>query len=71
MRVALRIIVTLAIAGQAALSVTTSDAPALTAIAPSAGNTAGGTPFTVTGTGFLGGATVKLGNVSSAGADRT
>jgi len=38
-------------------------APTVTSIAPSAGPTGGGTPVTVTGAGFLPGATVKIGNV--------
>lgn len=39
-------------------------APAVTSIAPSTGPTGGGTPVTISGTGFLPGATVKIGNVS-------
>ncbi|OGF17554.1 MAG: hypothetical protein A2W00_05540 [Candidatus Eisenbacteria bacterium RBG_16_71_46] len=39
-------------------------APSVTSILPSAGNTAGGTPVTIAGTGFLPGATVKIGGVA-------
>ena len=38
-----------------------------TAISPVSGTTAGGTPVTITGTGFLAGATVKLGGTSATG----
>jgi glucose/arabinose dehydrogenase len=40
-------------------------APTVTAIAPNSGVTTGGTTVTVTGTGFLAGATVKLGGTSA------
>ncbi len=36
-------------------------APSVTAVSPASGGTSGGTPVTVTGTGFLSGATVSLG----------
>ncbi len=36
----------------------------VTSIAPASGNIAGGTPFTVTGLGFVAGASVKIGNVA-------
>lgn len=40
-------------------------APSITSIAPSSGSSAGGTPITITGTGFQSGATVKVGGVSA------
>jgi hypothetical protein len=39
--------------------------PVVTSIKPSAGPTTGGTKVTITGTGFIAGATVKLGTVSA------
>src|SRR5205814_4261318 len=48
---------------------TTSSAPppTVSAISPSSGTAAGGTPVTITGTGFLAGATVKLGGTAATG----
>ena len=40
-------------------------APTVTAITPNSGSTDGGTTVTITGTGFLAGATVKLGGTSA------
>ena len=42
-------------------------APAVTAISPNNGSTLGGTPVTITGTGFQSGATVSLGGVAATG----
>jgi RHS repeat-associated protein len=42
-------------------------APTVTAISPPSGTTAGGTPVTITGTGFLAGATVSLGGTAATG----
>lgn len=42
--------------------------PAVTAISTSSGSTAGGTPLTVTGTGFVTGAVVEIGGVPCTGA---
>ncbi len=42
-------------------------APTVTAITPNSGPVAGGTTVTITGTGFLSGATVKLGGTSATG----
>ena len=42
-------------------------APTVSAISPATGTTAGGTAVTITGTGFLAGATVKLGGTSATG----
>jgi len=42
-------------------------APTVTSISPSSGTAAGGTPVTITGTGFLAGATVKLGGTTATG----
>ncbi len=42
-------------------------APTVTAITPNSGSTAGGTNVTITGTGFLTGAGVKLGGTSATG----
>lgn len=39
--------------------------PSITSISPSNGNTAGGTPITITGTGFLAGATVTIGGITA------
>lgn len=39
--------------------------PAVTAIAPESGSTVGGTAVTITGTGFLSGATVSIGDVAA------
>ncbi len=46
---------------------TSNPAPTVNGIGPSSGTTAGGTPVTITGTGFLAGATVKLGGTSATG----
>src|SRR6185436_12254133 len=46
---------------------TTNPAPTVSAITPNSGTTAGGTAVTITGTGFLAGATVKLGGTSATG----
>ena len=40
-------------------------APTVASIAPNTGTTAGGTPVTITGTGFLAGATVSLGGTAA------
>ena len=42
-------------------------APAVTAISPTSGTTSGGTAVTITGTGFLTGATVSLGGTAATG----
>ncbi len=42
-------------------------APNVSGISPAAGTTAGGTAVTVTGTGFLSGASVKFGSTSASG----
>ena len=42
-------------------------APTVSAISPTSGTTAGGTPVTITGTGFLAGATVSLGGTAATG----
>jgi hypothetical protein len=42
-------------------------APTVSAISPATGTTAGGTAVTITGTGFLTGATVKLGGTTATG----
>jgi hypothetical protein len=42
-------------------------APTVTLITPNTGSTAGGTPVTITGTGFVAGATVSLGGTSATG----
>ena len=39
--------------------------PAITAVSPSSGPTAGGTPVTITGSGFIAGATVSIGGVAA------
>jgi len=44
---------------------TPNPAPTVTAVTPSSGPTNGGTAVTITGTGFLAGATVKLGGTSA------
>ena len=49
----------------------TNPAPTVSAISPVSGTTAGGTPVTITGTGFLTGATVKLGGTSATGVSVT
>ena len=46
---------------------TTNPAPTVSAISPTSGTTAGGTPVTITGTGFLTGATVSLGGTAATG----
>ena len=43
----------------------TNSAPAVISIAPGSGSTSGGTSVTITGTGFLTGATVKLGGTAA------
>ena len=45
----------------------TSPGPVVAAISPAAGPTAGGTPVTITGSGFAGGATVAVGGVAATG----
>ena len=42
-------------------------APTVSAISPTSGSTSGGTAVTITGTGFLSGATVKFGSTSATG----
>ena len=42
-------------------------APTVSGVSPTSGTTAGGTPVTITGTGFLAGATVKLGGTAATG----
>ena len=49
----------------------TNPAPTVSSISPVSGTTAGGTPVTITGTGFLTGATVKLGGTSATGVSVT
>ena len=46
---------------------TTNPAPTVTSITPNSGTINGGTAVTVTGTGFLAGATVKLGGTAATG----
>ncbi len=46
---------------------TSNPAPAVTSIAPPSGTTAGGTPVTIMGTGFLAGASVTLGGTAATG----
>ena len=43
----------------------TNPAPTVSSIAPSSGSTSGGTSVTITGTGFLTGATVKIGGTAA------
>src|SRR5205814_2460657 len=45
----------------------TNPAPTVSAITPNSGSTGGGTPVTITGTGFLAGATVSLGGKAEKG----
>ena len=45
----------------------TNPAPTVTAITPNSGTTNGGTPVTITGTGFLAGATVSVGGTAATG----
>jgi hypothetical protein len=47
--------------------VSSNPAPTVTAITPTSGTTAGGTAVTITGTGFLSGATVSLGGTAATG----
>ena len=47
--------------------VTSNPAPTVTAIGPTSGTTAGGTAVSITGTGFLTGATVSLGGTAATG----
>jgi hypothetical protein len=49
------------------LNGTGNPAPTVSSISPSSGTANGGTPVTITGTGFLAGATVKLGGTSATG----
>ena len=49
------------------LTSVSNPAPTVGAISPHSGTTAGGTPVTITGTGFLAGATVKVGGSSATG----
>ena len=42
-------------------------APTVTSVSPSSGPESGGTPVTITGTGFVAGATVKIGGVTCTG----
>ena len=44
-------------------------APTVTAISPNSGSTSGGTLVSITGTGFLAGATVSLGGTTAMGGD--
>ena len=44
---------------------TTTPAPTVTAVSPSTGVDTGGTPITITGTGFTSGATVKVGGTAA------
>ena len=46
-------------------------APAITSVAPNSGDAAGGTAITITGTGFVAGATVTIGGVAASGVDVT
>ena len=46
---------------------TGNPAPTLTSISPTSGTANGGTPVTITGTGFLAGATVSLGGTAATG----
>ena len=46
---------------------TTNPAPTVTAVSPTSGSTAGGTAVTITGTGFLSGATVSFGGTAATG----
>ena len=46
---------------------TAISAPTITAIAPTSGSTAGGTAITITGTGFVAGATVSVGGAACTG----
>ena len=46
---------------------TSNPAPTVSSISPTSGTTAGGTPVTITGTGFLSGATVSLGGTAATG----
>ena len=45
----------------------TNPAPTVSGISPASGTTAGGTPVTITGTGFLAGATVTIGGTAATG----
>jgi Domain of unknown function (DUF1929)/IPT/TIG domain len=45
----------------------TNPAPTVTSISPTSGTTSGGTPVTITGTGFLSGATATFGGTAAAG----
>ena len=49
------------------LTSVSNPAPTVSAISPTSGSANGGTAVTITGTGFLGGATVKLGGSSATG----
>ena len=50
-----------------AYTYTPNPAPTVTAISPATGPAGGGTPVTITGTGFLTGATVTFGGTSATG----
>ncbi len=50
--------------GSATAYTFTNPVPTVTAIAPAGGAAAGGTPVTITGTGFISGATVAIGGVT-------
>jgi Galactose oxidase-like, Early set domain/IPT/TIG domain len=47
--------------------ITPDPAPTVTSVAPNTGTTAGGTSVNISGTGFLAGATVKMGGTSATG----
>ena len=46
-------------------------APTVTSIAPTSGDAAGGTALTITGTGFVGGATITIGGLAASGVNVT
>ncbi len=49
----------------AVMHFTTTSSPTITNVSPATGSTAGGTAITITGTGFVNGATVKVGGTSA------
>ncbi|MGH9423699.1 MAG: IPT/TIG domain-containing protein [Thermoanaerobaculia bacterium] len=51
--------------GQLKVNAVVNPAPAITSILPTSGSTGGGTVVTITGSGFVAGATVKFGGVSA------
>jgi hypothetical protein len=51
--------------GQLKVNAVVNPAPTVSSISPATGDAAGGTAVTITGTGFLAGATVKFGGVSA------